>query len=161
MTATATSPHPAAGPQAVPPVKPVSLHPNHARLALLQDVDDGLVVYAPGQGGVLNLATQPPRSVVSETAEMREVGWISVDIREGADTLGSYPYALTDTGRAVLEGGVQSAPVFPAAAPPAADEHPVACPCLPCTDALLVRLARPLTAPGPLADPALTADAGR
>lgn len=83
------------------------LYPTRTRLALLQDVDDGQVVFAPGQGGVLNLATTPPTQVVSATAEMRRAGWIDVDLDEGADVLGSYPYAVTDTGRAVLAGGAR------------------------------------------------------
>lgn len=35
------------------------LFPTKTRLRLLQDVADGKVVYAPNQGGVLNLATTP------------------------------------------------------------------------------------------------------
>lgn len=50
----------------------------------------------------------------------------------------------------------RTAPVFPAAVvEPAADEHPLYCACDPCTNALLLRIARPLVQPGPLTDPAL------
>lgn len=49
--------------------------------------------------------------------------------------------------------------MFPTAATPADDRHPPACPCGACTDALLVRLSRPLVPPGSLTDPALVGGA--
>lgn len=84
-----------------------ALRPTRERIALLQDVDHGLVVFSTWSNTVLNLATLPGRPVLRETAEMRQDGWIDVDLSEGADTLGSYPYALTAKGRAVLDGGAQ------------------------------------------------------
>lgn len=84
-----------------------ALRPTRERIALLQDVDHGQVVFSTWSNTVLNLATLPGRSVLRETAEMRQAGWIDVDLSDGADTLGSYPYALTGTGHAVLESGVQ------------------------------------------------------
>lgn len=100
MAPTATAP---TGSADVAPLDAPVLELNRSRLALLDDVDDGLVVFVPSQGAVLNLATLPPRSVLSETAELRRAGWIDVDLTEGADTLGSFPYAVTDAGRVVLE----------------------------------------------------------
>ena len=45
--------------------------------------------------------------------------------------------------------------VFPAAAPAGDQPHPAGCPCVPCLDALLAELARPLVEPAPRMDPAL------
>ncbi|WP_047891765.1 hypothetical protein [Micromonospora sp. RV43] len=84
-----------------------TLRPTRERITLLQDVDHGQVVFSTWSNTALNLATLPGRPVLRETAEMRQAGWIDVDLSEGADTLGSYPYALTDAGRAILENGVK------------------------------------------------------
>lgn len=81
----------------------MSLFPTKTRLRLLRDVADGLVRYAPNASPpVMNLATTPPANVLSPTAEQRQAGWITVDVREGNDVLGAYPYELTGVGRAVL-----------------------------------------------------------
>ncbi|MGC4886606.1 hypothetical protein [Micromonospora sp. DT227] len=84
------------------PIPVPALHPNRARLALLQDVDDGFVVYAPGQGGVLNLATSAPVTVLAEATELRRAGWVDVDF-DAPSPFGHYPYVLTAIGRAELE----------------------------------------------------------
>lgn len=76
------------------------LYPTKTRIALLRDVDDGTVVYS-ANSGVLNTATLPPTQVLDAVIELRQAGWIAVDFSRG--TLGSYPYVLTDTGRAVLD----------------------------------------------------------
>lgn len=74
-----------------------NLFPTKTRLRLLRDVADGHVKYLPNQGG-MNFATSPPANVLAATAEQRQAGWITVDIREGSDTLGAYPYRPTATG---------------------------------------------------------------
>ncbi|SCL43806.1 hypothetical protein GA0070604_0123 [Micromonospora eburnea] len=44
--------------------------------------------------------------------------------------------------------------MFPAAARPADEPHPPSCPCLPCIDALIADVTRPLVMPEPRTDPA-------
>ncbi|TDC34212.1 hypothetical protein E1211_17855 [Micromonospora sp. 15K316] len=75
-----------------------NLHPTKTRLRLLRDVADGNVWFSPHSSAVQNRATTPASNVLSATAEQRQAGWITADIREGADTLGHYPYRPTGTG---------------------------------------------------------------
>ncbi|MFY1595581.1 hypothetical protein [Micromonospora sp. WMMD737] len=76
----------------------MNLFPTKTRLRLLRDVADGMVWFSPHENAVHNRATAPAHNVLSATAEQRQAGWITVDIRDNADTLGHYPYRPTGTG---------------------------------------------------------------
>ncbi|MCX5066744.1 hypothetical protein OOJ91_12895 [Micromonospora lupini] len=81
----------------------MSLYPTKTRVRLLQDVADGLVQFSPhGHPAVANVATTPPANVLAAASEQRQAGWIHVDITEGKDVLGAYPYNPTGAGWGIL-----------------------------------------------------------